>query len=228
MGNEDEEKKSGQQKNNSVLGEQAGQAKQKADNTKNKVKKIKKVFEFFKKHPLLAKVLFWVALAIIIIMLLVCIIYSVDKNAFSESTMSVNEIRTNIQNLNAGTEDGEEGEGSYLHSGATLVDGTYSLIYGYTEDEKKENVDKMKKILAKKNIEINSNQCLLFLYALQESRKDEGFDILSYNKDKLEAMYMFFKAEIATSSLDLRSKDEMYKEDEDGNLELYRESAKNK
>lgn len=218
MENEDEEKKSGQQKNNSVLGEQAGQAKQKADNTKNKVKKIKKVFEFFKKHPLLAKVLFWVALAIIIIMLLVCIIYSVDKNAFSEATMSVNEIKTNIQNLNAGTEDGEEGEGSYLHSGATLVDGTYSLIYGYTEDEKKENVDKMKKILAKKNIEINSNQCLLFLYALQESRKDEGFDILSYNKDKLEAMYMFFKAEIATSSLDLRSKDEMYKEDEDGNL----------
>lgn len=62
------------------------QIEQKIDSTKNKTKKIKKIIEFLKKHPLIAKMLFWVCLAIAIIIIFVSIIYVIkDDDMPSES-----------------------------------------------------------------------------------------------------------------------------------------------
>lgn len=61
-------------------------------------------------------------------------------------------------------------------------------------------VNEIKAKLQKRKIDIKSNQCLLFIYMMEKN----GLDLTVYKQKDLEALYMFFKAEIATSSLNLQ------------------------
>lgn len=185
--------------------------KEKVDNTKQKVKKIKKVIEFLKKHPLIAKMLFWVILAIIIIIVLTMIIYAIKGGEESNASLSLEATIENMQKINMETsEDGEEEESdTYKMTAGTIVeeDGKYfyELLYGDDSEEKnRERINSIKAELSKEGIEIYDNHCLLFLAVMVEN----GLDISLYNKADLEAMYMFLKAEIATSSLDLGTEGE--------------------
>ena len=204
----------------SILGGKGRNLTQKADNTKQKIQKIKKVIEFLKRHPLIAKFLFWLILAIVIIIIFTMIIYSVlgeeEDSASSSFETTMQEISKtlnndtsaegNTQNEKSNTRkttggtikkfEGDGGDGEYY----------YYLLYGEefeNENKKKEIVDHIKEIFARRNIHIYNNQCLLFLGLLEKN----GLELDLYSKEDLEAMYMFFKAEVATSSLDLRSKD---------------------
>lgn len=196
--------------------DKTSQAKESIDSTKNKTKKIKKIIEFIKKHPLLAKMLFWVCLAITIIVIFVSILYAIGLYSGKEINYTLDELKLSIQTVNIQQGSGTDSEENlnYIEAGAVIENNKYVLKYGdYDEDEKKRRVAEMKSLLKKNDIEIYSNQCLLFLYELKEN----GLSINQYNKEELEAMYMFFKAEIATSSLDLRPADEMYEQDDEGN-----------
>lgn len=98
MGEDEEEKKEKkQQEQKTPMGEK--QLKQKADGAKSKVSKIKKVINFIKKHPLLAKAIFWVSLAILIIIILTSIIYVIFGKEFDSATVSYDEIRKEIASL---------------------------------------------------------------------------------------------------------------------------------
>lgn len=61
-------------------------------------------------------------------------------------------------------------------------------------------VNEIKAKLQKRNVNIKSNQCLLFIYMMEKN----GLDLTLYKQEDLEALYMLFKAEIATSSLNLQ------------------------
>lgn len=181
---------------------------EKVNDTQQKVKSVKKVINFIKKHPMVAKVLFFVALAIVVIILLTMIIYAVMGAEESDATISLEATISNMQKVNRdGSELDEENEEDNITR--TMTAGTiqeesgnyfYEILYGEDSEEKnKERINSIKAELSKKEIEIYNNQCLLFLAVMVEN----GLDISIYNKADLEAMYMFFKAEIATSSLDL-------------------------
>ncbi len=196
-------------------GEKPQQIKEKIDNTKNKTQKIKKIIEFMKKHPLLAKMIFWVVLAVIIIIIFISIIYTITTEKFSGASQTITAINQSIKNINSSSGSSGEGEATdlnYVESGANIEGNKYVLKFGnYSVEEKKQRVQKMKESLAKRDIEIYSNQCLLFLYEL----KQNGLDISLYTKGDLEAIYMFYKAQIATNCIDLRSVEESY--DAEGN-----------
>lgn len=205
--NKDKQEQAQEGQPKGVLDGKGGSAKDKVDNTKQKVQKIKKVIEFLKKHPLIAKILFWVILAIIVIILFTMIIYAVKGEEEQDATISLGAIIENMQKIDGEMSgaDNEETESSIRKTTAgTIVEDNgkyyYELLYGNDSEEKnKERVNTIKEKLKKRNIEIYDNQCLLFLAVMVEN----GLDISLYNKSDLEAMYMFIKAEIATSSLDL-------------------------
>lgn len=209
--NEDKEEQTGQPKG--ILDGSKESAKEKVDNTKQKVQKIKKVIEFLKRHPLIAKMLFWVILAIIVIVLFTMILYTIFGSKESDASISLDSVISNMQKIDKEVQDGEE-EDENASNTQKMTAGTireedgkyfYELLYGEDSEEKnKERINKVKAELAKKNIEIYDNHCLLFLAVMQEN----GLEITDYKKEDLEAMYMFLKAEIATSSLDLGTEDE--------------------
>ena len=213
---EDEKNEKGTTGEEQNAAQKGAEAVQKTvDNTKKTVKTIKKVIDFFKAHPLLAKILFWVVLAIVIIVLFVCILYTIGIGMKEEATTTIAELSKSIATMNV-SEGSGEGSGqsnvNYIESGASIDGNKYLLKYdNYTEEEKEQKVQEMKDILARRNIEIYSNQCLLFLYELKEN----GLDLSLYTEGELEALYMFYKADIATTSIDLRSADEIY--DNEGN-----------
>lgn len=209
--NQDKEEQTGQPKG--ILDGKKESAKEKVDNTKKKVQKIKKVIEFLKRHPLIAKMLFWVILAIIVIVLFTMIIYAVLGTKEAEPSIALDSVISNMQKIDKEVQDGEE-EDENASNTQKMTAGTireedgkyfYELLYGEDSEEKnKERINKVKAELAKKNIEIYDNHCLLFLAVMQEN----GLEITDYKKQDLEAMYMFLKAEIATSSLDLGTEGE--------------------
>lgn len=209
----EEDKKGSEQPEKNVAQKGAETAKKAVNGTKKAVRTIKKIIDFVKAHPYLAKILLVVILIIVVIILLVCIIYTIDKALLNDTSSTMDEITNNIQSMYvSSTDEGEEKDVSYIESGASIDGNKYVLKYGnYSEEEKKQKVQEMKDILAKRNIEIYSNQCLLFLYELKEN----GLDLGLYGKGDLEALYMFYKAQIATTSIDLRPADEIY--DKDGN-----------
>ncbi len=209
--NEDKEEQTGQPKG--ILDGSKESAKEKVDNTKQKVQKIKRIIEFLKRHPLIAKMLFWVILAIIVIVLFTMILYTVLGKKESDASISLDSVISNMQKIDKEVQDGEEEEENESNT-QKMTAGTireedgkyfYELLYGEDSEEKnKERINKVKAELGKKNIEIYDNHCLLFLAVMQEN----GLDITDYKKQDLEAMYMFLKAEIATSSLDLGTEGE--------------------
>ena len=184
-------------------------AQEKVNNTKQKVQKIKKVIKFFKRHPLIAKMLFWVILAIIAIVVFTMIIYAVKGGEESDASLSLDATIENMKKINLDEETGEDEEENDENNTKKMTAGTikeedgkyfYEILYGEDSEEKnRERINRVKTELSKKNIEIYNNQCLLFLAVMEEN----GLDLKTYNKEDLEAMYMFLKAEIATSSLDL-------------------------
>lgn len=189
-------------------------AQEKVNNTKQKVQKIKKVIKFFKRHPLIAKMLFWVILAIIVIVVFTMIIYAVKGGEESDASLSLDATIENMKKINLDEETGEDEEENDENNTKKMTAGTikeedgkyfYEILYGEDSEEKnRERINRVKTELSKKNIEIYNNQCLLFLAVMEEN----GLDLKTYNKEDLEAMYMFLKAEIATSSLDLGTEDE--------------------
>lgn len=205
--NKDKQEQAQEGKPKGILDGKGGSAKEKVDNTKQKVQKIKKIIDFFKRHPLLAKIAFWVILAIIVIILFTMIIYAIVGAGEQDATVALDTTIENMQRISGGIsgEDDDETENSTRKTTAgTIVEDNgkyyYELLYGDDSEEKnKERVNTIKEKLKKRDIEIYDNQCLLFLAVMVEN----GLDISLYNKNDLEAMYMFIKAEIATSSLDL-------------------------
>lgn len=204
---EDDKQKKGE--NEKSLGQNVEQVKKTVDKTKKAAKMIAKIINFLKNNPFLAKILLIVFLAIIIIIIFTAILYVLMSDMYSASnpaSIIMDDIMGST--LETGDENSQTGEeNNYKTPGALIEGNQYVLKYGdYTQEEKKKQVEEVKRILAKNNIEIYSNQCLLFLYQL----KEKGLQLNKYSKGQLEAMYMFFKAEIATSSIDLRSVEEMY------------------
>lgn len=98
MGEDEEDKKEkNQAEQKTPMGEK--QLKQKADGAKSKVSKIKKVINFIKRHPLIAKAIFWVALAILILIILTSIVYVIFGDKFASDTVAYDEIKKEIASL---------------------------------------------------------------------------------------------------------------------------------
>lgn len=94
--------------------------------------------------------------------------------------------------------------------------GAYRIIYNYTDDELNEKIEEVKKYLSeskKFNIKkIASDEVWKFLAVLA----DNGENLENYNSvNELNNLYLFYKAEIASVSLDLRDRESMF--DSNGN-----------
>ena len=188
-----------EEKNDSInMKDAAKKAKQTADKAKKTAGTIKKIVQVLIKHPWLM----WVAVGIIaLIILLASFAWLLDlldnkntNNAVASATGAISSSTSNEQ---------DEEIIPCIQTVIKEIDGEYkyTFIFDIT-DEEKENV---KAILNQNSIELTEEN-INFVTALVRS----GYKIEdNLNKDTLESLLLFYKAQIASESLDLRSSDKI-------------------
>ena len=176
----------------------AKKAKQTADKAKKTAGTIKKIVQVLIKHPWLI----WIVVgAIALIILLASFAWLLDlldnKNTNSAVTSATGAISSSTSN------EQDEEIIPCIQTVIKEIDGEYkyTFIFDIT-DEEKENV---KAILNQNSIELTEEN-INFVTALVRS----GYKIEdNLNKDTLESLLLFYKAQIASESLDLRSSDKI-------------------
>jgi len=188
-----------EEKNDSInMKDAAKKAKQTADKAKKTAGTIKKIVQVLIKHPWLM----WVAVGIIaLIILLASFAWLLDlldnrntNSAVASATGAISSSTSNEQ---------DEDIIPCIQTVIKEIDGEYkyTFIFDIT-DEEKENV---KAILNQNSIELTEEN-INFVTALVRS----GYKIEdNLNKDTLESLLLFYKAQIASESLDLRSSDKI-------------------
>lgn len=205
---DDKDKKDKQEKNALDMGKEKDQDKakdlfgRKKKGAKAKITKaILKVVV-----PILLKVLLPVILASILIAGFWKIIkgdqQSSNSNAYSSATSA------------GSTAAGENGEATTYanptisivapgEEGNTLNNNRYAVVFDITEEEENE----VREFLRSNNINDLTDENIKFITALVK----HGYKLKDYsNPDQLKALFLFFKADIASQSLDLRPESEMF------------------
>lgn len=188
-----------EEKNDSInMKDAAKKAKQTADKAKKTAGTIKKIVQVLIKHPWLI----WIVVgAIALIILLASFAWLLDllgnKNTNSAVASATGAISSSTSN------EQDEEIIPCIQTVIKEIDGEYkyTFIFDIT-DEEKENV---KAILNQNSIELTEEN-INFVTALVRS----GYKIEdNLNKDTLESLLLFYKAQIASESLDLRSSDKI-------------------
>lgn len=172
-------------------------AKEKAKEGKKTVKIIKAIMKVL--IPILIKVV----LPVIIVTILVAGFYDIIKGRHRETTTSSYSQALYGYSTQGGNSDGEDDIAGHTINITPGTNGRYNITFDITEAEE----NSVRYFLDDNNIIGLTDENIKFITALVIN----GYKLEKYNnRDQLQALLLFFKADIASQSLDLRTAGEMY------------------
>ncbi len=177
------------------------QLKEAADKAKNGGKKVLTIFKFLEKNPW---ALYILIIAVVIIILYIAFIWILDLLDADNINTSISAATSLVGTISEQTEEGDTSNIQTIQTTIKEINGEYKYIFEFDiTDEEKEKVNN---ILAAKGIELTEENKNFITALVKNGYKIED----NLTKEILESLLLFYKAQIASESLDLRSREQMF------------------